>query len=226
MTTLESKTSIGNESYNVATLLKNMRGAFCKDEAIRWGFCIQKAFLEFGYNPDIDKTMNEILDSQGVPPIMAVPEENQDRALGMPQVLVNYIFNKDFNQEQLKALWHWIKEYLIDKINYPYQYLSLLLFMENNHLTLLNKTKISNTEMQNQMETWYPYAKVKCSADALGTYRNGFISNSKFKYLTWINSDGTPTLGYEYKKDQSSSGFIALSRLCNELQISWSELKI
>ena len=53
MTTLESKVYMGSDSYTVANLLNNMRNAFSKDEAMRWGFCIQKAFLEFGYNPEM-----------------------------------------------------------------------------------------------------------------------------------------------------------------------------
>ena len=226
MTTLESKISIGNVTYNVATLLKNLKGAFSKDEAMRWGFCIQMAFLEFGLNPDIDDDMHGLLDSQGVPPISAVPEERQDRVWGMPQTLINYIFKKDFNQEQLKSIWRWIKEYFIDEIEHPYQYLSLLLFLENHHSILLQKSKISNTEMLDQMEVWYPKAKVKCSADAIGTYRNGFISSPNFRYQSWLNTNGKTPASYELKRDQSISGFVKLFKLCNDLQIYWPELNI
>ena len=63
VTTIESKIDIGTDSYTVANLLKNMRCAFSKDEALRWGFCIQRAFLEFGFNPEIDEIMNNILES-------------------------------------------------------------------------------------------------------------------------------------------------------------------
>lgn len=80
--------------------------------------------------------------------------------------------------------------------------------------------------MQDQMTTWFPEAKVKCSADSLGTYRNGFIDSNKFNYLSWLNSNGESLKSNEYKKDQSLSGFQALVRLCNELELNCSELKI
>ena len=80
--------------------------------------------------------------------------------------------------------------------------------------------------MQTQMTAWFPEAKVNCSADSLGTYRNGFIDSYKFNYLSWLNSNGEPPKGNEYKRDQSLSGFQALVRLCNELELNCSELKI
>lgn len=80
--------------------------------------------------------------------------------------------------------------------------------------------------MQDQMTAWFPEAKVKCSADSLGTYRNDFFSQNLFNYVLWLNSDGKPPKEYEYKKDQFISGFQALVKLCNELEINFSELKI
>ena len=203
-----------------------MRGAFSKDEALRWGFCIQRAFLEYGYNPEIGKAMDEVLAAQGVPPIVAKIEVQSDNDSSTPPVLINYIFNNRFNQERLKHLWLWIKEYSIDKLSYPYQYLSLLLFLEEHHSLLLQKSHISNADMQDQMTAWYPTSKIKCSADSLGTYRNGFFSDETFKYVPWLNSNGEPPIGYQYKKDQSISGFQALVRLCNDLEINLPELKI
>ena len=203
-----------------------MRAAFSKDEALRWGFCIQRAFLVFGYNPDIDRAMNSILDSMDVPPIVAKAVERPDGDMGMPQPLINYIFKPTFNQKQLKELWLWIKQFSIDNISFPYQYLSLLLFFEHHHSSLLQKPHITNTNMQDQMTAWFPESKVKCSADSLGTYRNGFIDSNKFNYPSWLNSNGESLKGYEYKRDQSLSGFQALFRLCYELELNWSELKI
>ena len=226
MTTLESKVYMGSDSYTVANLLNNMRNAFSKDEAMRWGFCIKTAFIEFGYNPEIDKAIKIILDSMGVPPIVAKKEKRSDGDFNMPQVLINYIFKKEFNQEQLKCIWRWIKEYSIDKISYPYHYLSLLLFLENHHFSFLEKSHLSNNDMQTQMEAWFPYEKIKCSADAIGTYRNGYFNDNSFKYVSWLNSNGEPSIGYECKKDQSITGFTALNNLCNNLEINFSELKI
>lgn len=77
--------------------------------------------------------------------------------------------------------------------------------------------------MQDQMLAWYPKAKVKCSADSLGTYRNGFIDSDKFKYVTWLISDGMPK--GEFKRDQSLLGFQTLIKLCNDLELNLSELK-
>ena len=226
MTTLESKTYIGNESYRVATLLRNMRVAFDKDEALRWGFCIQKAFLEYGYNPEIDETMNEILNSKDIPPIVAKAEERPDEDSHMPQVLINSIFKIEFNREQLKKLWCWIQEYLIERISHPYQYLSLLIFLEYHHSLLLQEPHLSNKDMQDQMKAWYSMSKVKCSADSLGTYRSGYFDKDIFSYVSWLNSNGEPPKGYKYKKDQSLLGFQTLNRLCNDLELNLSELKI
>ncbi len=226
MTTLESKIFIDNEPFSVADCLRNMRCSFDKNEALRWGFFIQKAFLELGYNPDIDKTMNQILASKNVPNIVAKADERPDGDLGMPPALINKIFKTGFNQEQLKSLWRWIKEYAIDNISFPYQYLSLLLFLEHNHSSFLQKPHISNADMQDQMMAWYSTEKVKCSADSLGTYREPFFNSNQFEYVKWVNSNGEPPLGYEYKKDQSLLGFQALVRLCSDLDLNMSELKM
>lgn len=225
MTTLQSKTSVGNQTYTIIDCLNNMKGAFSKDEALRWGFCIQKSFIQNGYNKDIEKAMNDILAFHGVPPIMALPDERPDGDSGMPPTLINYIFKTEFNQEKLKLLWRWVKEYSIDNICYPYQYLSLLLFLENHNSVFLIKPHLSNADMQNQMESWFPMTEVKCSADALGTYRNGFFNSDSFRYASWLYSNGEPSFDYEYKKDQSIVGFQALNKLCNELEFNLSELK-
>ncbi len=226
MTTLESKIKWGDESYSVADLLRNMRAAFGEYEAMRWGFPIQRAFLEYGFNPEIDKTMKRILTSKGVPPILAEAEKRSDGDSGMPPILINKIFKTEFNQEQLKHIWHWIKDYSIDKLSYPYQYLSLLLFMEYHHSLFLQKPHISNTDMQDQMMAWYTQTKIKCSADSLGTYRNGFFDKDTFSFVSWVNSNGEPSDDYEFKKDQSLLGFQTLNKLCNDLELNLSELKI
>jgi hypothetical protein len=226
VTTLQSKTSVGNQTYTIIDCLNNMKGAFSKDEALRWGFYIQKSFIQNGYNKDIEKAMNDILAFHGVPPIMALPDERHDGDSGMPPTLINYIFKTEFNQEKLKHLWRWVKESLIDNICYPYQYLSLLLFLENHHSVFLQKPHINNTDLKNQMEAWFPEAKVKCSSDALGTYRNGYFDSEKFSYVSWLNSNGEPPIGYNSKKDQSLMGFQALNKFCNDLELNLSGLKI
>ena len=226
MTTFQSKTYIGNQDYTIIDCLNNMRGAFSKDEALRWGFCIQTAFLKFGFNPDIHEAMNKILTSKGVPHIIAMADERSDEDSDMPSTLINYIFKTDFNQEKLKLLWRWVKEYSIENICYPYQYLSLLLFLENHHSMFLIQQHISNTDMKTQMDSWFPITKVKCSADALGTYRNGFFNSHSFRYASWLNSKGVPPSDYELKKDQSLLGFQSLNKLCNDMELNLSELKI
>ena len=75
MTTLQSRVSVGSESYTITELLKNMKNAFNNYEAVRWAFCIQTAFIKFGYNEDIDNVMKEILKSKDVPAIIAEEEE-------------------------------------------------------------------------------------------------------------------------------------------------------
>ena len=79
--------------------------------------------------------------------------------------------------------------------------------------------------MQNQMTAWFSMAKIMCSADSLGTYRNGYIDSVKFNYVSWLNSNGEP-IGCEYKRDQSLLGFQALIKFCNDLELNLSELKI
>ena len=217
---------MGPGSFTIATLLNNMKIAFSKDEAMRWGFCVTRAFIEFGYNPEIDKAMKDILDSMGVPPIEVRKEEVANGDFGMPQVLVNFIFKNKFNQEQLRSLWRWLKDYCIDEIRQPYQYLSLLIFLENHHSTFLENPDLSNAVMKDQMTAWFPMENIKCSADAIGTYRNGYFKGNTFKYASWLISDGKPPIGYEYKRDQAAAGFIALNKICNNLELNLSELKI
>ncbi|MBR1462377.1 MAG: hypothetical protein IJ604_03230 [Prevotella sp.] len=170
--------------------------------------------------------MNQILASKNVPNIVAKADERPNGDLGMPPVLINKIFKTGFNQEQLKSLWRWIKEYAIENIRFPYQHLSLLLFLEHHHSSFLQKPHISNADMQDQMLAWYPTAKVKCSADSLGTYREPFFNSNQFKYVIWVNSNGEPPLSYEYKRDQTISGFQALVRLCSDLDLNMSEIKL
>jgi hypothetical protein len=225
-TTLQSKISVGGSNYTITELLKNMRNAFSKDEALRWAFFIQKSFIDLGYNSEIDKTMNEILASKEIPPIVVMTEECAESVLGMPEAFLNYIFKKEFDQEFLRELWCWIKKNFIDKISYPYQYLSLLLFLENHHSLLLQNSHISNTDMENQMLAWYSTQKVKCSADSLGTYRNGYFKSDDFRYVFWVNTNGNPPYGYNYQKDQSLTGFHALVRFCNNLELYLPELKL
>ena len=98
MTTLESKIFIDNEPFSVADCLRNMRCSFDKNEALRWGFFIQRAFLELGYNPDIDKTMNQILASKNVPNIVAKADERPAGDLGMPPALINKIFKNQLGR--------------------------------------------------------------------------------------------------------------------------------
>ena len=226
MTTLQSRVSVGSESYTITELLKNMKNAFNNYEALRWAFCIQTAFIKFGYNEDIDNVMKEILKSKDVPAIIAEEEKHSDKSWEMPDTLINYIFKQTFKQEQLKKLWRWINDHNIDEVSYPYQYLSLVLFFENHHSQFLNQSHITNADMQTQIEAWYRKAEVKCSADALGTYRNGFFNDNSFRYAQWVNSEGIPPTSYEYKKDQSSAGFKALCKLCNNLELNLSGLKI
>ena len=203
-----------------------MRAAFGEFEAMRWGFPIQRAFLDYGFNPEIDKTMKSILNSKGVPPIVPEFEERPDGDLGMPPVLINNIFKTEFNQERLKALWRWIKAYLIDNISSPYQYLSLLLFLEYHHSIFLHKPHLFNTDMQDQMRAWFPEAKVRCSADAIGTYRSGFFNSGRYGYISWLNTNGEPPADYELKIDQSLLGFQTLVKLCNNMELNLSELKL
>lgn len=212
--------------YTISDCLKNMRAAFSKDEAMRWGFLIQMAFAKLELNQEINQAMDKILNSKGIPPIVVETEKCPNRNSDMPPTLINYIFKDEFRQEQLEKLWSWIKEYLIDNITHPYHYLSLLLFLENHHSRFLQNKHISNINLENQMTAWYPKAKVTCSADAIGTYRNGFFTSTDFSYITWINTDGTPPPGYQYKKDQSMPGFEKLVKYCNNLEICMPELKI
>ena len=226
MTTLQSKISVGGQVRTVAELLSSMRIAFSEDEVLRWAFCIQQAFLTLGYNADIDQEMKAIMKSKEVRPIVAQPDDNASANPDLPDVLVNYIFKESFTQEQLQKIWCWANDHVVSEITYPYQYLAFLLFLEHHqHLYLKNFT-ITNTDMETQMVSWFVQAKVKCSQDALGTYRNGFFNNNSFSYPAWVNSDGVPPDKYSYKKDQSRQGFMSLNRLCNDLEIHLSELKI
>lgn len=193
---------------------------------MRWGFLIQMAFAKLGLNQEINQAMDKILNSKGIPPIVVETEKCPNRNSDMPRTLMNYIFKTEFNQEQLMQLWSWIDEHIIGNITHPYQYLSLLLFLENHHSRFLHNKHITNSDLENQMTAWYPKTKVKCSADAIGTYRNGFFTNKGFLYAVWLSSDGAPPPDYQYKPDQSMRGFEKLVKYCNNLEICMPELKM
>ena len=68
------------------------------------------------------------------------------------------------------------------------------------------------TKFAEAISAWFPKAKKKCTADALGTYRNGYFSTPNFNYRAWVASENSrPTFKMN---DQSYKGFGRIYKIC------------
>lgn len=213
--TLQTEIKFGKDTYTVAELLRNMRNADCKGSVAYWARPLYRALL-VDNTPDIWRAITQIEKEWNLPET-SMSEDDEHTSGDMPPVLVNYIFADIVNGKELdlRKLWHWIDGEFLWRLEYPYQYLALLLFLEH-HKELLSVSKIENQAFESQMRTWFPNAKVKCSADAIGTYRNGFFKSDEFDYTRWLYST-THGVDYDFKKDQTLTGFNALKQLCSAI---------
>ena len=122
---------------------------------------------------------------------------------------VNLVFKKNYNGKPLDFFT--IRKYLevkqVKDIKHKYEWYSGYRIFDD--LKLLEELAL--TSYAEQMNTWFPDAKVPCDADALGDYATGHTSKN---YNLWNEE----TFLKEIKNNQSKRGFRKLSGLCHDIK--------
>ncbi len=141
----------------------------------------------------------------------------------MPQPLVNTIFAERIKVKEdereveyeidYEKLWNWINDNFIPCLHYQYEWTAFWLFARGHDL--LEKTKISNIDFADAISVWFPMAKKKCTADALGTYGNSFFSDETFNYRAWIVGNNYYPNSEDFQNGKTKAGFKSIHELCN-----------
>lgn len=121
----------------------------------------------------------------------------------------NLVFKKNYNGRPIDFFT--IRKYLevkqVKDIKHKYEWYSGYRIFDD--LKLLEELKL--TSYAEQMNTWFPDAKVPCDADALGDYATGHTGKN---YNLWDEE----TFLNEMKNNQSKKGFRKLSGLCHDIK--------
>ena len=122
---------------------------------------------------------------------------------------VNLVFKKNYNGKPLDffTIRKYLEVKLVKDIKRKYEWYSSYRIFDD--LKLLEELTL--TSYAEQMNTWFPDAKVPCDADALGDYATGHTSKN---YNLWDES----IFLSEIKNNQSKRGFRKLSGLCHDIK--------
>lgn len=122
---------------------------------------------------------------------------------------VNLVFKKNYNGKPLDffTIRKYLEVKLVKDIKRKYEWYSGYRIFDD--LRLLEELAL--TSYAEQMNTWFPDAKVPCDADALGDYATGHTSKN---YNLWNEE----TFLSEIKNNQSKRGFRKLSSLCHDIK--------
>ncbi len=149
----------------------------------------------------------------------------------MPQPLVNTIFAERIKVKQgeheveyeidYEKLWNWINDNFIPYLHFQYEWSAFWLFARGHDL--LEKSNISNIDFADAISAWFPKAKKKCTADALGTYGNSFFSDKTFNYTAWLAGNNYYPNYEDFKNGKTKAGFKSIYELCNsKLEVEFS----
>ena len=121
---------------------------------------------------------------------------------------VNLVFKKNYDGKPIDfyTIRLCIKVKLVNDIKRQYEWYAAFRILDD--LKLLDDLKQSS--FVSQMNTWFPDAKVKCSAEALGDYATGHTSNN---FWAWDEE----TFMKEKKNNQTKTGYRKLWGICHEL---------
>lgn len=122
---------------------------------------------------------------------------------------VNLVFKKFHNGKAIDffTIRKYIEVKLVNDIKYQYEWYSAYRIVDD--LKLLEDLKL--TSFAEQMNKWYPDAKVTCDADALGDYATGHTSKN---FILWNEE----TFMDEKKNNQTKTGFRKLWNLCHDIK--------
>ena len=142
--------------------------------------------------------------SEGTLHPASVAEEPQDNA--QP---VNLVFKKFHEGKAIDfcAIRKCIDEKLVNDIKCQYEWYAAYRIADD--LKLLEELKL--TPFAEQMNKWFPDAKLPCDADAFGDYATG---HTGMNYSRWDEE----TFMAEKKNNQTLKGFRKLWNLCHEMK--------
>ena len=122
---------------------------------------------------------------------------------------INTVFIKNYDGKPLDffTIRKVIEIKLVRDIKYQYEWYAAYRILDD--LKLLEELKL--TSFAEQMNKWYPDAKVPCDADAFGDYATG---HTGMNFSRW---DEEKFLA-EKKKNQTKKGFRKLWNLCHDIK--------
>lgn len=162
-------------------------------------------------NPDSDIRETEEAEYEEVNSTPISPAPVDTEAQDVNKQPINLVFKKFHEGKEIDfyTIRKYIEEKLVNDIKHKYEWYAAYRIVDD--LRLLEDLKLSS--FADQMNKWYPDAKVPCEADALGDYATGptgknFILWDEEKFMT------------EKKNNQTKKGFRKLWNLCHEIKDS------
>ena len=134
--------------------------------------------------------------------------KRRDEQIGKDQP-INTVFIKNYDGKPLDffTIRKAIEIKLVRDIKHQYEWYAAYRIVDD--LRLLDDLKLSS--FAEQMNKWYPDAKVPCDADALGDYATGHTSKN---FVLWDEEKFLT----EKKNNQTKTGFRKLWNLCHEIK--------
>lgn len=128
---------------------------------------------------------------------------------GDNEQLVNLVFKKFHEGKVIDffTIRKYIEVKLVNDIKYQYEWYAAYRILDD--LKLLEELKL--TSFAEQMNKWYPDAKVPCDADAFGDYATG---HTGMNFSRWEEEKFLA----EKKKNQTKKGFRKLWNLCHDIK--------
>lgn len=122
---------------------------------------------------------------------------------------VNLVFKKFHDGKAIDffSIRKHIEEKLVNDIKHQYEWYAAYRIVDD--LRLLDDLKL--TSFAEQMNKWFPDAKVACDADAFGDYATGHTCKN---FILWDEEK----FEIEKKNNQTRTGFRKLWNLCNEIK--------
>jgi len=122
---------------------------------------------------------------------------------------VNLVFKKFHEGKAIDffSIRKHIEEKLVNDIKHQYEWYAAYRIVDD--LRLLDDLKL--TSFAEQMNKWFPDAKVPCDADTLGDYATGHTCKN---FILWDEEK----FEIEKKNNQTRTGFRKLWNLCNEIK--------
>ena len=136
-------------------------------------------------------------------------EKQQGRNEGNNEQPTNFIFKKNHDGKPIDffTIRLYIEVKMVKDIKRQYEWYAAYRILDD--LKLIEDLKLSS--FASQMNTWFPDAKVKCNAEALGDYATGHTS---MRYEKWNEE----TFLAEKKNNQTKTGYRKLWGICHELK--------